>query len=118
MHGIVLDIECSKIIFFENGTKEEKKRATSCRGQLHHDCENHLSSLFFFFFLFFQMRNVDPDSRILLSRGDEKYGSMNHRVLINYMLAKENMRELLIVSLTINFLDSFFLILGFLIFIF
>lgn len=49
---------------FENGTEEEKKRATSCRGQLHHDCEIHLSSLFFFFLSFFlQIGNVDIQIR-------------------------------------------------------
>lgn len=82
MHGIVLDIECSKMIFLKMEPKKKRNELLPRRGQLHHDCEIHLSSLFYFFSFFFQIGNVDPDSRILLFPGSEKYGIIEFLELI------------------------------------
>lgn len=72
--------------------------------------------LFSTFFLFFS--DWKCRSRFENSSFSREWKIWNHRVFrINYVLAKENARESLVVGLIIKFLDSFFLMLGFWIFI-
>lgn len=119
MHGIVLDIECSKIIFLKMELKKKRNELLPVED----NCITIVkftyllfSSFFFLFFYRLEMQ-ISRFENSSFFRGSEKYGIIEFLELI---ICLQNTRELLIVSLIINILDSFFfsdVTLGFLIFI-